>query len=58
VEPFIGNKISKTFVDMCLLGAKTVLQYAAPHRIQTLNEFEKMLLIESLVANGLKAEAS
>ena len=58
VEPFIRNKITKTFVDLSLLGDKLALSYAAPHKIQGLNEFEKVLLIESLANNGMKETAS
>jgi hypothetical protein len=51
VAPFIRNKITKTFVDLCILEEKSALEYASPHKIQTLNEFEKVLLIENLMKN-------
>lgn len=57
VEPFIRNKITKTFVDLYLLGEKEALSFAVPHKIQALNDFEKVLLIEALVENGAKETA-
>ena len=57
MAPFIRNKITKTFVDLCILEEKSALEYASPHKIQTLNEFEKVLLIENLMKNERKTEA-
>ena len=46
VRPFIQNKIIKTFVDWCLLeDFKNCAVWADAHKIERLNEFEKMLLI-------------
>jgi len=58
VQPFVKNKITKTFVDLCLLGEKDALAFAVPHKIQELNEFEKILLIECLLENGMKEIAN
>jgi hypothetical protein len=53
----IKNKITKTFVDLCLLEDKEALKYSAPHKMQLLNEFEKILLIEMMMKNNMKEEA-
>lgn len=47
-----------TFVDLCLLGDEKVLEWAAPHKVKNLNEFEKVLLVERLMESGKKAEAT
>lgn len=39
------------------MGSKECLEFASPHKIKTLNEFEKILLIERLVESGMKEEA-
>jgi hypothetical protein len=52
VRPFISNKITKTFVDLCLLDHKDALGYAEMNLFKTLNEFEKVLLVQQLVKNN------
>lgn len=34
-----------------------MIEYAVPHKVKILNEFEKVLLVEKLVEMGKKAEA-
>lgn len=54
VKPFIQNKLTKTFVDLCLLDSADVLKYTDINEFSLLNEFEKVLLVEQLVKNGRK----
>lgn len=54
VKPFIINKVSKTFVDLCLLEDPRCLNWASIDKLQELNEFEKVLLIKELMRDGNK----
>lgn len=57
VKPFIQNKVTKTFVDLCLLDHEDSLKWVELNQLQQLNEFEKVLLVHALVKNGRKEDA-
>lgn len=57
VAKFIKNKISKTFVDLCLLGDASIVEYASISKLIKLNSFEKAILVYELVQNKHKKEA-
>lgn len=59
VRPFLQCKMEKTFVDHYLLGnfKELARTHLSLDRLQTLNVFEKCLLIDALVQLGDKAEA-
>ncbi|KAL4437870.1 hypothetical protein ABPG74_001041 [Tetrahymena malaccensis] len=58
VEPFIKNKIQKSFIDYFLLGNKEEqLKYSNTERVSELNILEQVLLILTLVKNNLKQRA-
>ncbi len=40
------------------MGDEKVVEYASPHRVKTLNEFEKVLLVERLVEMSKNTEAT
>lgn len=54
VQPFIKNKVTKTFVDYCLLDSSEALNWTCLPKFRLLNEFEKVLLVEQLVKGGRK----
>lgn len=49
VAPFISNKIQKTVVDLCLLNLPSALEYTALSKLESLNAFEKCLLVHTLL---------
>lgn len=57
VAKFIKNKISKTFVDLCLLGDASIVEYANISKLIKLNSFEKAILVYELVQNNRDKEA-
>ncbi|KAL4487468.1 hypothetical protein ABPG72_006988 [Tetrahymena utriculariae] len=58
VEPFLKNKIQKSFIDYFLLGNKEEqLKYSNTERVSELNTLEQILLILTLVKNNLKQRA-
>jgi hypothetical protein len=57
VAKFIKNKISKTFVDLCLLGEASIVEYANISKLIKLNSFEKAILVYELVQKNHKKEA-
>ncbi|EAS01818.2 hypothetical protein TTHERM_00565630 (macronuclear) [Tetrahymena thermophila SB210] len=58
VEPFLKNKIQKSFIDYFLLGNKEEqLKYSNTERVSELNTLEQVLLIITLVKNNLKQRA-
>ena len=54
VEPFIRNKLNKTFVDLALLQDDRACEFARVDRFQKLNGFEQALLVHVLVQHGGK----
>ncbi len=48
---FIRNKIDKTVVDLCLLDDPSAAAYTSLNKLQSLNAFEKALLVHTLVRN-------
>lgn len=49
VAPFISNKIQKTVVDLCLLNHPSALEYTTLSKLESLNAFEKCLLVHTLL---------
>ena len=54
VEPFISNKLNKTFVDLALLGDIEALHYCSVEKFQQLNAFEQALLVHVMHLKGEK----
>ena len=57
MRPFLSNRIRKTFLDLYLVDDKGVMEYASPHRLEKLNDFEKALLVDKLRESGNSKEA-
>ena len=57
VQPFIKNKIVKTFVDFCLLEDTECEKWAQLPKLEELNSFEVVLLVKHLMKVGKKEEA-
>ena len=57
VKPFISNKLSKTFVDFCLLEDPKAAEWAEISNFRKLNEFEKVLLVKELIRMNRKEDA-
>lgn len=57
VAPFISNKIHKTVVDFCLLNHHAALDYTSLSKLESLNAFEKCLLVHTLLEQK-QAEAA
>ena len=57
VAPFISNKIQKTVVDLCLLNHPAALDYTALSKLESLNAFEKCLLVHTLLQQKKPEEA-
>ena len=59
VKPFLRNKLRKTFVDFYLLDDKEeLLKFSRTHVLNTLNSFEKAVLVGKLKQYGREKEAS
>ena len=57
MQPFLRNRIRKTYIYLYLLDSPEVLEYAASHRIDRLNWLERALLVERMKSKGKGKEA-